>query len=191
MEVLELLQQIEKQQLFLAKNNKDRSSLEKIDHLLEIVDESISGLASKDDKMVREMLSLKVAINRMIDDISIALEYYNNSCGNNNNNRISFEVTGKQYSDLIKWERSIEDRLFRYQVETGMMWPGSDDVVCESILETFRVIAKEGGDTIRPYYGAIGGAYIYKLCPTSLGLITKVENSVTHEEIDITQYGTW
>jgi hypothetical protein len=61
MEVLELLQQIEKQQLFLAKNNKDRTSSEKISHLLEIIDESISSLASKDDKMIREMLSLKVA----------------------------------------------------------------------------------------------------------------------------------
>lgn len=188
MEVLELLQQIEKQQLFLAKNTKDRSSLEKIYHLLEIIDESISNLASKDDKMVREMLSLKVAIDRMIDDISIALEYYNNS---NNNNRIIFEVTGKQYGDLIRWKRSIDDRLFRYQIETGKMWPGSDEMVCESILETFRVIAKKGGDNIRPYYGAIGGAYIYKFCPTSLGLITKVENSVTLEEIDLTQYGTW
>jgi hypothetical protein len=96
MEVLELLHQIEKQQLFLAKNNKDRSSLEKIYHLLEIIDKSISSLASKDDKMVREMLSLKVAIDRMIDDISIALEYYNNNNNCNNNNRVSFEVTGKQ-----------------------------------------------------------------------------------------------
>lgn len=136
-----------------------------------------------------EMLSLKIAIDRMIDDISIALEHYNNS--SSNNNIIGFEVTGKQYSDLIKWEKSIDDRLFRYQIETGKMWPGSDEVVYEPILETFSVIAKEGGDNIRPYYGAIGGAYIYKFCPTSLGLITKVENSVTHEEIDLTHYRTW
>jgi hypothetical protein len=125
----------------------------------------------------------------MIDDISIALEHYNNS--SSNNNIIGFEVTGKQYSDLIKWEKSIDDLLFRYQIETGKMWPGSDEVVYEPILETFSVIAKEGGDNIRPYYGAIGGAYIYKFCPTSLGLITKVENSVTHEEIDLTHYRTW
>jgi hypothetical protein len=57
MEVLELLQQIEKQQLFLAKNTKDRFSLEKIYHLLEIIDESISSLASKDDKMVRDAIT--------------------------------------------------------------------------------------------------------------------------------------
>ncbi len=32
--------------------------------VLEIIDESISSLASKDDKMVREMLSLEVTIDR-------------------------------------------------------------------------------------------------------------------------------
>jgi hypothetical protein len=70
----------------------------------------------------------------MIDDISVALEYYNNS-SRNNNNRISFEVTGKQYSDLIKWEKSIDNRLFRYQIERGKMCPGSDEVVF-SLLQT-------------------------------------------------------
>jgi hypothetical protein len=33
-----MLQQIEKQQLSIAKNNKDRSSLEKIYHTLEIIE---------------------------------------------------------------------------------------------------------------------------------------------------------
>jgi len=253
MDILDLLQQIEKQQLAIAKNNKDRIALEKIYHTLEIIDNSISGLtADNDDKIVRETLSFdellymindkalrnnkdaknvrvripriprdvakdgnhpllaelytklkqmrqrqqsdqdmnnggddnseEATIDRMIDDVSTALDEYDN-------NRISFEVSGKQYSNLIKWEKSIDESLFRYQLETGKMWPGSDYVVSESTLERFKVIAKEGG-TDRPYYGALEGDYLYKFCPTSLGLITKVENLVT-KEVDLTNYESW
>jgi hypothetical protein len=96
----------------------------------------------------------------------------------------------------------VNESLFRFQLETGKMWPGSDYRVCESTLERFKVIAKEGG-TDRPYiticlllkliiyYGAPEGAYLYKFCPTSLGLITKVENLVTKEEVDLTNYESW
>lgn len=67
------------------------------------------------------------------------------------------------------------------------MWPGCNDELYECVLESFKLIAKEGGNA-RPYYGTCGGAYLYKFLPTSVGLITKVENVVTKEEIDLTDY---
>jgi hypothetical protein len=58
MDILDLLQHIQKEQLSTVKNNKDRIALEKIYHTLEIIDNSISGLAAhNDDKIVRETLS--------------------------------------------------------------------------------------------------------------------------------------
>ena len=56
MDVLDLLQQIEKQLLSKANNNKDRHSMEKIYRILEIIYKSISGFAD-DDKTVRRPLS--------------------------------------------------------------------------------------------------------------------------------------
>src|ERR1041385_583424 len=56
MDVLDLLQKIENQLLSKAYNNKHRHSLEKIYHILEIIDKSISGFAD-DDKTVTETLS--------------------------------------------------------------------------------------------------------------------------------------
>lgn len=46
--------------------------------------------------------------------------------------------------------------------------------------------AKTGG-----HYGAIGGAYTYHFTPTSLGVVMKVENTVTHTILDITEYEHW
>lgn len=269
MDVLDLLQRIEKQ-LSKARDNRDRSSLEKIYYTLEMIDNSISALdnnkkirkvvsfdelvqrlndqvkqnakdgkkelvripricrdAVKDGnhpllaeidstlKQIRKQQqqqeqrqefnqdikeeddndgdnvnnnnnnnnSIEATIDRMIEDVSAVLDDYDNY-------KISFEIGGKQYNDLKKWQKSIDDRLFRYQLETGKLWPGSSDEIYECELERFKLIAKEGG-TAKPYYGSIGGAYIYKFCPTSLGLITKVENSVTKEEIDLTDYKSW
>jgi hypothetical protein len=55
MDVLDLLQQIEKQLLSKANNNKDRHSMEKIYRILEIIYKSIAGFAD-DDKTVMETL---------------------------------------------------------------------------------------------------------------------------------------
>ena len=270
MDVLDLLQQIEKQQLSRAKYKRDRSSLEKIYHTLEIIENSILALAhninnnnnnnskragkvisfdelvqklndqvkqnAKDGKkeliriprISREALkdgnhpllaeidstlkqirqqqrqqfnqdikkddeegndnksnndnanSIEAIIDRMIDDVSTALDEYDN-------HKIIFEIGGEQYNNLKKWEKSIDDRLFRYQLETGKLWPGCNRELYKCELDWFKSIAKEG-HTARPYYGVDGGAYLYKFQPTSVGLITKVENVVTKEQIDLTDY---
>lgn len=42
-----------------------------------------------------------------------------------------------------------------------------------------------------PNYGANGGAYTYEFTPTTLGLVTKVRNNLTKDEIDLTDYEEW
>lgn len=42
-----------------------------------------------------------------------------------------------------------------------------------------------------PNYGAIGGAYTYSFTPASIGMIVKVQNSVTNETIDLSDYDDW
>lgn len=274
MDVLDLLQQIEKQQLSKAKSNRNRSFLEKIYHTLEIIENSILAVAynnnnDNNNKKAREVIpfnelvqklsdqikqnakdgkkewvriprirreavkdgnhpllaeidstlkqirkqqwqqfnqeiekeddeegndnnksnnddntsSIEATIDRMIDDVSTALDDYDNY-------KISFEISGEQYNNLKKWEKSVDDRLFRYQLETGKLWPGSNGDLYKRELERLKLIAKEEG-TAKPYYGTTGGAYLYKFCPTSVGLITKVENVVTKEEIDLSNYEHW
>ena len=41
------------------------------------------------------------------------------------------------------------------------------------------------------YYGAIGGAYTYKIGFTSLGQYVSVVNELTKEELDLTDYDSW
>lgn len=42
-----------------------------------------------------------------------------------------------------------------------------------------------------PYYGATGGGYTYCFTPTSLGLVVKIRNNITKEELDLTDYDSW
>ena len=234
MDVLDLLQRIEKQQLSKAKDNRDRSSLEKIYYTLEIIDNCISAIDNNNgnkigkvvtfDELVqqlndqakqnikdgrkervriprirRDMVkegnhpllaeldarlkqirqqqqqfdqqikkdkdhdgndnksnnddnSVEATIDRMLDDISTALDDYDNY-------KISFEIGGEQYNNLEKWQNLVDDRLFRYQLETGKLSPESNTRLFESLLDELKLIAKQGG-TAKPYYGVNGGAYL-------------------------------
>lgn len=40
-------------------------------------------------------------------------------------------------------------------------------------------------------YGAIGGAYTYSFTQTGIGVGVRLKNSVTKEEIDLTEYENW
>jgi hypothetical protein len=41
------------------------------------------------------------------------------------------------------------------------------------------------------HYGCIGGGYSYIFTPTSLGVVVRVKNNLTKEEIDLTDYEAW
>ena len=63
------------------------------------------------------------------------------------------------------------------------------------LVQEAKVISLEKGTELEhsdeAYYGAVGGGYTYSFTPTSLGCITKVENNITKEEIDLTEYDQW
>jgi hypothetical protein len=40
-------------------------------------------------------------------------------------------------------------------------------------------------------YGACGGAFTYSFTPTSLGLIVKVTNNLSGDELDLTEWDMW
>lgn len=39
--------------------------------------------------------------------------------------------------------------------------------------------------------GATGGLITYMLTPTNLGVVVKLRNNVTNEEVDVTRYEYW
>jgi len=39
--------------------------------------------------------------------------------------------------------------------------------------------------------GAIGGAFTYHITPTSIGVVVKIEDTVTLTELDVTDYDSW
>ena len=39
--------------------------------------------------------------------------------------------------------------------------------------------------------GAIGGQFTYEFTPTTIGVIVKVRDCITHESIDLTEYETF
>jgi hypothetical protein len=50
---------------------------------------------------------------------------------------------------------------------------------------------KQDAKTRKVYKGAIGGEYTFSFSPTGIGTAIHVENSITKEVIDITDYEHW
>lgn len=98
-----------------------------------------------------------------------------------------FTVEADVVPQLESWMRWVDERVATEQVRTGLFFDGPP--LREGVLQVVKD-SLEGGDP-RPYHGAIGGAYTYSFTPTSLGCVVKVRNSMTGDEIDVTDYEAW
>jgi hypothetical protein len=78
-----------------------------------------------------------------------------------------FDLTKDQWRRLQEWSSAQNDKVAKMQ----------DDASCDF--------------PCTPYYGAIGGHLTYSFTPTSIGTIVVVENNVTKEKIDLTDYDLW
>lgn len=58
-----------------------------------------------------------------------------------------------------------------------------------AMLEPWLADQKEKNKTRNQ--GAIGGAFVYTFCNTTLGQVAKVRNDATGDEIDLTDYESW
>ena len=100
-------------------------------------------------------------------------------------NEIVFRISGKQYQRLLEWERAVDERVFKQELETGRSPRGVE--LDPDTLEIMR-LAVERGTKIPPWYGVTQGAYVYAFVPTTVGLVIKVENTETGDSIDLTDY---
>lgn len=103
------------------------------------------------------------------------------------NDVIVFTVTREQYEKYFQWQRELDERLAKEQLETGKLFDGKE--LNETQIHTVRR-SIEGGEP-HPYYGAIGGAYMWKFTSTSMGTIIKVENCASGDVLDLTNYDDW
>jgi hypothetical protein len=130
MDILDLLQHIQKQQLSIAKNNKDRIALEKIYHTLEIIDNSISGLAAdNDDKIVRETLSFDEVLY-MINDKALR----NNKDAGNVRGRIPRDVAKDRNHPLLA-ELYTKLKQMRQRQQSDQDMNNGDDNNVEATID--------------------------------------------------------
>jgi hypothetical protein len=101
---------------------------------------------------------------------------------------IVFRIAGKQYQRLVEWERSIDEKVFKQELETAHSPRGVE--LDEDWLMAARM-AVERGQAIQPWYSSIQGVYVYRFIPTTLGIVVKVENAETGDSIDLTDYSDW
>jgi hypothetical protein len=86
-----------------------------------------------------------------------------------------FEVTQSQKDKIDKWWDEIMN-LHLY--ELGYIKEDGTQFTADEIYERVNT-------------GAIGGSISYTFTPTSIGVILEVEESITGNTLDVTDYNTW
>ncbi|BAZ17256.1 hypothetical protein NIES4071_91340 [Calothrix sp. NIES-4071] len=95
-------------------------------------------------------------------------------------NKLVFKINVAQIEKRREWRQQLEERIARQQLEKGNLSEFATKAIKSSL---------ERGEPCA-YYGAIGGAYDNIFHPTPNGLIFKVKNSVSGDEIDLTDFDT-
>lgn len=88
-----------------------------------------------------------------------------------------FSVSTVQAQQIDSWYKSLIPTIVEVQKRCKSFM---DDPFIRSLL-----------DRGEPYYGAMGGGLTYSFTPTGLGVIVKITEAITGEEIDVTDYDTW
>jgi len=98
-----------------------------------------------------------------------------------------FRLSESQSARLREWILETETKVATNQVKTGKGVAGNelDPREIGRIHESI-----ERGEPL-PNYGPISGAYKYSFLPTSLGMVIKVENVVSGDIIDLSDYEDW
>jgi hypothetical protein len=82
-----------------------------------------------------------------------------------------FTLDKEQVEKLNEWQKKIFKKAYEIQVTNG-----SSDIF---------------SNEESPNYGSIGGGMKFSFIPTSIGTIVTVKESITGEEIDLTDYDNW
>lgn len=88
---------------------------------------------------------------------------------------MKFELTPAQVEKVSKWYAQVSQKVIDKQRET--MLPEDFD--------------EQTAFGEMPYYGAIGGGLTYMFSNTSLGTVVIVEEAITGEKLDVTDYEDW
>lgn len=96
---------------------------------------------------------------------------------------IGFRISGELFQQISDWEYSIDEMVFKEQLETGSF--RGKYQVSDTTLLIMKEVEKEGG--ILPYYGVDGssGASVYYFIPKPDSFTVKVEHSVTEGSLEI------
>jgi hypothetical protein len=101
--------------------------------------------------------------------------------------KLTFNIPPSKMGDLRLWQEKIDRKVAVQQVNNREWIDGTplDPPVVSTIQKSI-----DKGDP-RPYYGMVGGAYRYIFTPNSLGVSIIVENEVTGDRIDLSEYELW
>ncbi|MDB9495976.1 hypothetical protein PN441_07290 [Spirulina major CS-329] len=115
------------------------------------------------------------------------IPYYFSENMNHPKTYLTFHILESQKVRLEQWMLAIDTQIATKQIETGR---GLGERILSTVeIKSMQASIEQGQPC--PDYGAMHGAYRYSFTPTSLGTVVKVENVVSGDAIDLSEYEHW
>ena len=103
-------------------------------------------------------------------------------------NNIGFKINEQQCDRYLKWRKEIDVKIISLEIEQGRrLYDG--EVLDQSQIDSRKQQLITG--QVQVYYGVAEPGYIFTFIPTPVINIVRVKNSLTGDEIDLTDYKNW
>jgi hypothetical protein len=102
--------------------------------------------------------------------------------------KLIFEIDEEQYQKYLQWRQKIEEQIIRKELETGHRLFDGEKL---SLKEMQRMQESLIQEKPKVYYGVIENGYIFSFQPNQLGIVVTVRNTLTGDELNLTNFDNW
>ncbi len=123
-----------------------------------------------------------------IDKLSFKLINGEFDFAEENTNKLVFTINEEQYQKFIQWKQIIEKKIIERELKSGIRIADREKLNYKEI-ESRKKQLQTG--QFKVYYGTVENGYKFSFFPTSVIDIILVENTLTGDNIDLTDYDNW
>lgn len=102
--------------------------------------------------------------------------------------KLIFEIDEEQYQKYLQWRQKIEEQIVRKELETGYRLIDGEKLSPKEIQKMKESLM---WGNAKVYYGVIEDGYIFSFQPNQLGVVVTVRNTLTGDELNLTNFDNW
>lgn len=102
--------------------------------------------------------------------------------------KLVFEIDEDQFQKYLQWRQEIEERIVMKELESGYRLLDGEKLNQKEMRQMRKSLKQKKA---KAYYGIIEDGYIFSFQPNQLGVVVTVRNTLTGDELNLTNFDNW